>query len=152
MRFRDEQASWGSFPGCWRGAPHIWSLCQQGLQTWAQGPDLEAEQDEPVLPPHSGMETWSCSIMVRPHSYGGPASTGGGRHPAWELAALVPCQQTFSKVVSHLFHRAGIIECQEGKLGGGRSIAWKLYFPNPLLEKQPMSFNDLSQEQRKTLI
>lgn len=62
------------------------------------------------------------------------------------------CQQTFSKVASHLFHRTGTIECQQGELGGGRSVGEKLYLPNPLHEKQPMRFNDLSQERRQTLI
>lgn len=41
------------------------SLSQQGLQTWAQGPEPEVGQAKSLLPPHLGRDTWSGGITER---------------------------------------------------------------------------------------
>lgn len=99
----------------------MWSLSQQGLQTWAQGRERDAEQAKPLPPSHRDTapavitsQRRATGIHIGGSSLPGTRyGAGGGQHPAWKLATQMRLPQTSSKEASRPLHRAGNIDCQE---------------------------------------
>lgn len=110
----------------------MWSLSQQGLQTWAQGPGLAASQGRAM-----DIYIRGSSLLGSGMGLGLSASGSGVSSP--DVPATNIFQGGFAST-----SQTGKIECQEGKLGEGRSIRQKLYYPNSRHGKQPTSFDGLS--------
>lgn len=139
----DEQESWGSSLGCWRGDPDLGSLSRQGLQTGAQGREWGAEQAKPLLP-----STWAWTrrvITSRRRATGihrgGSSLLGPGMGLGWSASSLgvssphAPATNSLQGV-SRLPHRAGNTDCQAKEEAAGRSC-----IPPTPYSKQPASID-----------
>lgn len=152
-RKESRSLSWNAEGETLKGGPSRSKVCRLRLRDRSGGRTGQALAISPL-----GMDTWS-GTMVHPHSYRhshGRVKPPGDPARGWGVSI----QQGVSSPgftptnilheVPHLFHRAGNGECHEGNLGEGSSTWQKLYYPNPPHEKQPVSFNGLSQEQSET--
>lgn len=132
----------GDLPWAAGGETLIWGLgkvCRPGLR------DENGVQSRPkpcYFPRGRGhVESSRHGEELQAFTEEGPASWDrvwgwGGQHPAWGLADHVRLPQTASKGVSRLPPRAGSTDCQEGKLGEGRSCV-----PPTPYSKQPASID-----------
>lgn len=110
----------------------MWSLSQEGLQTWAQEPGLAASQGR-------AMDIYIGGSSLLGSGMGLGLSTSGSGVSSPDAPATNIFQGGFTSS-----SQSGNIECQEGKLGEGRGIRQKLYYPSSRHGKQPTSFNGLS--------